>query len=272
MRVGRQLRRGSPLAIWVNQRRYAVRPFPIISGTLQIDLRPGEVHVWSISLDQPATRLNLLSQTLSADELERAGRFRFKRDRDRFTAARATLRAILARYLGSDPASVTFTYGPQGKPAVDAGTEGVELGFNLTHSEELALVGVTIGRPIGVDLEVVRPFEDVKDVTARIFSARELAEFQSLAPSQQKPAFFSAWTRKEAVVKATGLGFSTDVAEVEVTFAPDVPARLVSLHGDAEAAAGWTLRELGTAPRYAAAVALRGPILDILRVQWEHQS
>jgi 4'-phosphopantetheinyl transferase len=237
---------------------------PYYPGTLETSLRPGEVHVWRVALDQPASRVHLLSRTLSADELERADRFHFERDRDRFVAARATLRAILARYLGREPGSLAFTYGPQGKPALDRPPWEVELGFNLTHSEELALVAVTTGRPIGVDLEAVRPFEELKDVPRRIFSTRELAEFQSLAPSQQGRAFMNAWTRKEAFVKATGTGFSTDVAEVEVTFAPGQPARLIRLHGDTEAAAGWTLLELITAPRYAAAVALQGPIVALV--------
>lgn len=227
--------------------------------------------MWSLALDQPATRVNLLSRTLSADELERAGRFRFMRDRDRFIAARAALRAILARYLGLDAASLVFTYGPQGKPALGGPAGDVDMDFNLTHSDELGLVAVTSGQPVGVDLEAVRPFEDVKDVPERIFSARELAEFQGLAPSLWEPAFYNAWTRKEAFVKATGLGFSTDVAEVEVTFAPGLPARLVSLHGDTEAAAGWTLQELSTTPRYAAALALPGPILEILRLDWDDE-
>lgn len=214
------------------------------------------------------SRLELLSRTLSADELERAGRFHFMRDRARFIAARAALRAILARYLGLDGASLAFTYGPHGKPALGDPVGEVDVHFNLSHSDELALVAVTRRCPIGIDLEAVRPFKNVEYVPERIFSARELAEFQDLRPSLREPAFFNAWTRKEALVKATGLGFSTDVAEVEVTFAPGLAARLVSLHGDTEAAGGWTLRELVTTPRYAAALALHGPILEIVRLQY----
>jgi 4'-phosphopantetheinyl transferase len=232
-------------------------------------LQPGQVHVWSVRLDQPVNRANVRSRTLSADELERAARFRFERDRRRFVVARTALRAILARYLRLDPASIGFTYGPQGKPALDGSIGERELRFNLSHSEELALVAVTAGRPLGIDLEAVLSFEDVKYVPARIFSARELAEFKSLAPTQHEAAFFNAWTRKEAFVKATGLGFTTDVVDVEVTFAPGQPARLVRLHGDADAAASWSLRELIVAPRYVAAVALKGPILDIVHRQWD---
>jgi hypothetical protein len=69
-------------------------------------------------------------------------------------------------------------------------------------------------------------------------------------------------------VKATGLGFSTDVAEIEVTFGPGVPARLVRLHGDTETAASWTVRELNTATGFAAAVALKGPLDGIRHLQW----
>ncbi len=224
--------------------------------------------MWSVALDQPARRLNLLSQALSADEQQRAGRFHVARDRERYIASRATLRAILGRYLDMKPASLAFTYGKQGKPGLALSHAGGNLEFNLSHSEARALVAVTRGRPVGVDIEAVRPVEEVKDVAARILSARELAEFERLTPAQQVPAFFSVWTRKEALVKATGLGFSTNVAEVEVTFALGQPARLVRLHGDARAAAGWTLRDVPTEPGYAAAVAWFGPIAAVQHLQW----
>jgi 4'-phosphopantetheinyl transferase len=206
-----------------------------------------------------------LARTLSSDEIERAERFRFERDRDHYIAARGALRAILGRYLNLDPASLAFTYGAQGKPSLPG---DAELGFNLSHSEALALVAVSAGRPVGVDLEAVRAFEKLVDVPAHIFSPRELAEFKRLGPSEQPRAFFNAWTRKEAIVKATGLGFSTDVAEVEVTFAPGEPARVVRLHGDAAAAAEWSLRELSVAPEFAAAVAVQGPILETRLFEW----
>jgi len=237
-------------------------------GPVETMLSLDEVHVWSFALDTSATRRNRLGRTLSADEVERAGRFRFERDRDRYVAGRGALRAILGRYLNLHPTVVAFTYGAHGKPALAGEARDVELGFNLSHSEDLALVAVTAGRAVGVDLEAWRPFERISDVPASIFSPRELAEFQSLAPALRQEAFFNAWTRKEAIVKATGRGFSTDVAEVEVTFVPGQPAGVVRLHGDTSIAAEWTVRELFVAPRFAAALAVHGPIGEIRRFPW----
>jgi 4'-phosphopantetheinyl transferase len=228
-------------------------------------LNPGDVHVWSVRLRQPAVQLSMASQTLSADELARAQRFRFERDRDAFIAARGALRAIVGRYLDLDPASLEFSYGPHGKPALTGATADLGLNFNLSHSHTDALVALTHGRPVGVDLEYVLPFEGVDDFPTRIFSARELTEFQALPLSQRDLAFYSAWTRKEAFIKATGLGFSMSAAEVEVTFSPGEPAQLISLQGSREAAARWTMCNL-TGPRgYAAAVVVQDGIGRIRR-------
>jgi 4'-phosphopantetheinyl transferase len=101
-----------------------------------------------------------------------------------------------------------------------------------------------------------------------IFSAAELSEFSALPTAVHDRAFYNAWTRKEALVKALGLGFSMDVTAVEVSFAPDVPARLVRLHGDAAAASEWTLVDLAAPRGFVAALAVRGPVGELELREW----
>jgi 4'-phosphopantetheinyl transferase len=103
------------------------------------------VDIWQWRLDHGAIEL------LSADERARAGQFMFDRDRRRYIAARARLRIILARYVGQAPAALQFHYGPHGKPALDG------ISFNLSHSADLALLAVSRGTVVGVDIERVRP-------------------------------------------------------------------------------------------------------------------
>jgi 4'-phosphopantetheinyl transferase len=107
------------------------------------------VHVWRASLDLPASEVHDLHQTPTPDELHRAERFRFRKDRDRFIAARGLLRAILGRYLKADPARLRFSYGPNGKPYLADEISGNDLSFNLSRRDDLALYAITRGREVG---------------------------------------------------------------------------------------------------------------------------
>ncbi|MBV9134556.1 MAG: 4'-phosphopantetheinyl transferase superfamily protein [Chloroflexi bacterium] len=138
-----------------------------------------------------------------------------------------------------------------------------DLQFNLSHTHGIALIALARARPIGVDVEEVRPFAEVENLPRRIFSVRELQTFRDLPPSDRQAAFFRAWTRKEAVVKATGLGFSMNVQEVEVTFSPDADARLLEWPATPPARE-WTLREVEIPSGYVAAVAVPGQIRKLL--------
>jgi 4'-phosphopantetheinyl transferase len=222
----------------------------------------GQVHLWSVPLGGGAADL---SAQLSEDELVRARRFHFERDRDDYILARGALRVVLGQHLRRDPALIRFVYGPQGKPSLDDADEDLE--FNLSHTRGLALVAVTRGRAIGVDVEQVRPFEEVAELPSRIFSRRELAQFERLSPSDQQTAFFSAWTRKESLVKATGLGFTMNVQEVEVTFSPGVAAQILQWPMGG-APRDWTLREVDVPTGYAAAVAVKGSLREVVSRRW----
>jgi 4'-phosphopantetheinyl transferase len=220
-------------------------------------LGSSDVHVWTLALDLPAASLAEFASTLSSDERERAARFRFEYHRNRFTAGRGQMRAILGRCLQTSPDRVAFTYGPHGKPALTDASGADTLQFNLAHSADLALLAVTRTGPIGVDVEHVRVLADADHLVARFFSARESALFRSLPDDQKTAAFFNLWTRKEAWLKATGRGITQSLNAVEVAFLPGEPARFLSLPGGPEAAAGWRLDALAPAPGFAAALATR---------------
>ncbi|SPE61770.1 4'-phosphopantetheinyl transferase [Verrucomicrobia bacterium] len=211
-------------------------------------------HVWAARLDlAPVAQANFFA-SLDSQERQRATRFAFERDRNRFVAGRGLLRAILARYLQMNPAEVELAYGPHGKPALAglAATSGLR--FNLAHSEDLALLVATRAAMVGVDVERIRPLPDMLDLVARFFSKRESARFASLRTEEQPAAFFNLWTRKEAWLKATGEGIVHSLNRVEVSFVPGEPARLVSLPGQETNA--WALHNLAPAPGFAAALAI----------------
>lgn len=146
---------------------------------------------------------------LEPAELERARRFVVARDRDRFVLARGMLRHILAACLDRPAASLQFRTGRHGKPAL----VGSGPGFNLSHSGTVVMVVVaSAGREVGVDIERIRPVSDVASLYRSMACGDEVDAWDALASDQWDAAFFDLWTRKEAVIKATGDGFSREPA------------------------------------------------------------
>ncbi|HEV3468492.1 MAG TPA: 4'-phosphopantetheinyl transferase superfamily protein [Pyrinomonadaceae bacterium] len=220
--------------------------------------RPGEVHVWRAFLDQKLPHLPRLFGLLSADERERAGRFRSETDRQRFVVRRAALRIILGRCQGFEPRRLRFEYGPHGKPSLAEEFGGDALGFSVSHSRGAAVYAVARGRRVGVDVERVRPLPDAGQVARRFFSPGEAAALGAVAPDERLEAFYNCWTRKEAFVKACGEGLSRPLDTFDVTLAPREAARLLSVEGDARNAAPWSMRSLTPAPGYRAALVVEG--------------
>lgn len=186
-------------------------------------LEAREVRLLLVDLDRPHWMHDDLLAMLGADERERARQFRSPLHRDRFVAGRTYVRSVLGRHLGRDPARLALASGEHGKPCL-ARDDG--LSFNLAHSENLALLGLTRMRAVGVDIELVRPLADRGAVQRTVFAEREIAELDALPTSRQLDAFFAAWVCKEAVVKLTGEGFGQDPRAFEVAADPDRPPRL----------------------------------------------
>lgn len=170
-----------------------------------------EIHVWW-TLDVRA--LAPLGGHLVAGERERASRFLQLVDRERFVARRGLLRSVLARYLGVGPGAVRLSYGPYGKPALDTATAGLE--FNLAHSGDAALLAVTRGKPVGIDIEWVRHDIDAAALATRVCTPRERAVLGALPPHRRRDAFFTFWVHKEAIAKADGRGLSLSPSDIDV--------------------------------------------------------
>lgn len=169
------------------------------------------LKLWWVDLDQHP---NFASSTwLSPDELARAGRFRFERDAARYKTGRALLRGVLAAHLGCTPSALSIETGEHGKPFV-ATRSGLH--FNLSHSANLALLGLGEGLPIGVDIESpTHLFEDFESTARLCFTQAELEELQSYPAAHRFAAFLRGWTRKEACLKAIGTGLSVEPIRVD---------------------------------------------------------
>jgi 4'-phosphopantetheinyl transferase len=217
-----------------------------------------DVHVWRFSLDQSPTIVNAFRQLLAHDEQARADRFHFEVDRRHFIAARGCLRTILSRYLKTPPEKIRLGYNDHGKPELATSSAPTQLvHFNVTHSRGLALFAFTRLGEIGVDLEHISLDFAGVDIARRFFSSREVACLEKLPGEMQPRAFFNCWTRKEAFIKAKGVGLSLPLDQFDVTLAPAESAAILRTAWDENEAALWSLRTIDAGPAYAAAVALR---------------
>lgn len=221
-----------------------------------------DLHVWLAHLDAAENELAYYRTLLGPEELARANRFYFEQHQARYVVGRGILRSLLSHYLGVPAQEIPISYGPHGKPALAAAYRHLELEFNLAHSHDRAIYLFGRARPLGVDLEQVRPLKDADDFAARFYSARECALIHSLTGDQKWEVFYKLWTCKEAYLKANGKGLTVPLQQVEINLGPDDTAEMISLGGEAAEAAGWQLQLYQPAPDYQAALAVQGPIME----------
>src|SRR5262250_3993569 len=216
------------------------------------------VHVWRIALAISDSELARRAGVLTVDELARAARFHFERDRQRWIATRGAVRWLLAEYAGVAPTSVRFSLRPHGKPALEQ-PDGTGLEFNVSHSGELALCAVSRRRAVGVDVEAIRPEFASLSVARRFFAPAEVTSLESIPQSEQTTAFFACWSCKEAYVKARGTGIALGLDRFEVSLLPGRPASLLATHDEPDAVKRWTLMALAPGDGYAGPLVTDGP-------------
>ena len=210
-------------------------------------LGQGVTRIWRIALSGPSGDSHLAC--LDEAERRRADAFKFERDRHRFIRAHDALRRRLSGVCGGAPEKLALQADEQGKPMLPA-EYGVH--FNLSHSEDQALLAISHAAPVGVDLEKIRPLSDADALAERHFSARECVHLQTLpAGPVRERAFFLCWTRKEAFVKCTGVGLRTDLRRIESGFVGDVMID------------GVVIRSLPDVDDFAAALAIEGGVAAV---------
>lgn len=169
-----------------------------------------DVHLWRVNLGgEPPPATNAV---FDANERDRAARFVFARDRSRFLRAHQALKILLGAYLGVPPAAVRVVRESHGKPVLACRS----FGFNVSDSDDCGLIAVSRVANIGVDLEMLRLPKDARRLAAAVFSAHEREALAKVADEALDRAFFTCWTRKEAYLKALGVGLTLDPSTVTV--------------------------------------------------------
>jgi 4'-phosphopantetheinyl transferase len=223
------------------------------------------VHVWCVSLDVDAKHANSFMQILAEDERTRAQRIRIENSRRYYVAARGFLRMILSAYLKMRPEHLEFQYNQYGKPAILSGSDTTGISFNMSHSHGLALYGIALDRKLGVDIEKIREDMPHVKIAKRFFSIQEYAALLTLPPEQQKNAFFSCWTRKEAYLKARGEGIFSSLSGFSVSFLPGEPVSLLDHQLGIQEISRWSVINIDVGPDYKAALVVEGQGISFLR-------
>ena len=235
-----------------------------------LELKREECHVWHVSLEESDEDLFRLAAQLSNDEQKRAGSFLVAAPRTQFIVTRSALRLLLGGYLGVSAAAIAFRTNAHGKPELAQPND--DLRFNVSHSGRHALIALSRGADVGVDIEQHRPLDDWSGMAQMIWCDEDLARWQGLSAADRCRAFYLAWTRKEAVAKAVGLGMAADFKKLRVSFVPAAPAFLSGLDPAFGLAAEWSLIDIATPENYSAALAAKSPDVRVreYRVTLQH--
>lgn len=221
----------------------------------------GTVEVWYAPVVSPPGKGPFGVHPASAEDLRRARRFRSETSRTRFLSARRALRSLLAGYLSVQGTGVVLSADQRGKLHLGNPAEADgPISFNVAHSGDWIALAFGTGGAVGIDLEVEGRLPDLDALARRILSPKEIEEFLDLPPELRPTLFFQAWTRKEAFLKALGVGLSLPPSQVPTGLGPEPTAlrRLSSPVGEADDGEGWTVSSLPAPPGYAAAVSFQG--------------
>jgi 4'-phosphopantetheinyl transferase len=247
------------------------------------------IYVWRLALGRSSSvsesQAARLRGWLSPEELARADAFRGEEYRRDYVLAHGALRRVLGQSTGNSPEAVRFVAGSFReagataiKPACDLGSDtgnladgkGTDLRFNLSHTQGAALIGVTIGRELGIDIEWHRPMDDLEGMARAIMSEAELGSWGDIPEKDRLSAFYHVWTRKESYLKGIGLGLYHSLHDVTV---PVSSATRDAISGDFEGVRdrsredAWIVADLPAPEGYSASVCCEGEARPQIVVQ-----
>ncbi len=227
-----------------------------MTGTRQISL--GDVDLWWAhpeQIDDPDL-LETYRQWLNPAEHERMGRFLFARHRQTYLVAHALVRWVLSQYAEVSPAAWTFVKNQYGRPDIDPAHELGSLQFNLTHTNDLAVVAVARS-DVGVDAEDVSRRSSTIKVAEHFFAPEEVAQLHGLDHEAMTSRFFDFWTLKEAYIKARGMGLALPLHAFHYDLR-DLSAIAIGFHPPIEdRGENWRMDLFSPNPRHRVAVAQR---------------
>ena len=237
----------------------APAPSPWQQAPMELRASSEQVDVWRCDLQRVGDEAGLL-RWLSPLEQGRAEEYRVASKRREFIVGRSMMRLVLAKLTGREPLDVSFAYEPKGKPQLDASCNTGEITFNLSHSRGMIVMATAARRAVGIDVECVRERFSFEKLAERFFSPREVTALMSVPEAQRMRAFYLCWTRKEAYLKAMGLGITVALDSFDTVFWPAREARIDASRDEPEAPQKWAMNDLPLGTEHVGTVAAEGPI------------
>lgn len=212
-----------------------------------IVLGDGTVDLWAFRVDR--TR-DADWQLLDSAERAAAERVIVPRKRVQKVASRAALRRLLSAYTGRPANAIRFRYGEHDKPELD----DQSLCFNLSHSFDWATVAIAREGRVGVDVERVERRRPFMEIAQRFFNPDEQRDLEGLQADQRADAFYRAWTRKEAYLKAWGTGLTFASSRFCIDFCGGGPGHVRHTEMPGDDPHAWRFVDIRVAEGYPAAL------------------
>jgi 4'-phosphopantetheinyl transferase len=227
----------------------------------------GEVHVWEANL--AAGDWDGRDAVLDRDERARASDFRFERDARRFVRSRVFRRSVLSAYLRIVPEAVDYREDGFGRPTIAPHLVHERfLDFSASKSGDRALLALGTSPGIGVDVEERRPFPDTDRIAGDFFNAAEARAIARVKETDAKhDAFFRCWTRKEALVKALGVGLHAPLDQMVVGTTPKEQAFRPAFMPEWRGSVDWWMVDLSQRSAFAA-LATSTPLPSLSLRRW----
>lgn len=209
------------------------------------------MDVWRIELIASEERYQYLYGLLDANEQKRANAFIRDDDRHQWVVAHGNMRLILAVYVGIKANNIPLVQKRGEKPFI----EDSMVKFNLSHTNGYALLAVTNSGEVGIDIELKRDNVRIERTSRSTFSVTERRDILEVEGAVRVERFYNCWTRKEAFIKAIGLGFSYDTKSFTLTVKEDETPKMVSFDHQEYDPEHWTLLSFVPYPNTKAALA-----------------
>lgn len=219
--------------------------------------------IWRFSLDLSDDESLELYNLLSDDERARADRLKVDEKRNQFVITRGRLRQTLARIMGCDAHNLLFEYTAQGKPVLAGQWQKYSVTFNVSHSYDIALIGITLERRLGIDIEKIQYDTDFTGLARRFFSNTEQEALNKLSEDVIPRVFYSCWTKKEAVVKALGEGITFGLDAFDVSVDLDELHAVLKIDMIGDETSDWSVFSLLPNENYTASLAVEGNNIEI---------
>ena len=225
----------------------------------------GSAHIWTADLIVWRSYAERLRSLLSDEEKDRLARLKITNKREEFLCSRGILRIILSRYVTEDPKNLTVNYTSAGKPFLP----GTGIQFNISHSKDFLLCGISLNKQIGLDIQEIYSISSLDRIINNFFSPAETRYLHTLPSGETyREHFFAIWTAKEAYLKAVGDGIQGSFNQISIIpESVDLQIFRLDLPGSKKSELNWTINSLEVSQGYYAALAYDGKLNALCRYE-----